>query len=141
KDKKKAMKHSVKRLKRCLQLKCINKYIITKRRLMNYIGSIKDPKYKIKEAEDKMGNKVYSYRYNDNKKIIKLNKELKENLKETINYKEAKEETLRLTEKIDKLEIKEDKRLEYLENFKKRIEEAFTELIGDLNEFNNETND
>ncbi|KKK65831.1 hypothetical protein LCGC14_2970190, partial [marine sediment metagenome] len=77
---------------------------------MNYIGPIKNPKSKIKEVEDKMGNRVYNYRYNDNKKIIKLNKELKENLKETIKYKEAKEETLRLTEKIDKLEIKEDKR-------------------------------
>jgi len=42
---------------------------------------------------------------------------------------------------VDKLEEKEDKRLEFLENLKKRIEEAFTALIGDLNEFNNETND
>ena len=34
-----------------------------------------------------------------------------------------------------------EKRLEFLENFKIRIGEVFTELIGDLNEFNNKTND
>lgn len=40
-----------------------------------------------------------------------------------------------------KLEVKEDERFESLENFKEGIEEAFIELIGDLNEFNKEIND
>jgi len=42
---------------------------------------------------------------------------------------------------LDKLETKEDKRLEFLENVKVRIKKVFTGLIGDLNEFNNEIDD
>ena len=141
KDKKKTMKYGVKMIKRYLRLKCIKKYIITKRKLMNHKGYTKIPISIVHEAEDKMGNIVYNYRFNENKKIIKLNKELEENLKETKKYKETKEEVLTLTEKLDKLEIKEDKRLEFLEKFKKKIEKAFTKLIGNLNKFNNETND
>ena len=140
-DKKDAMKYGVKKLEKYLRLKCIKEYAITKKRLMNYVGSIKYPRTKIKEEEEKMGNIVFNYRLRENKKIERLNNILERCLKRTKEYKEAKEETFKLTEDLDKLEVKEDKRLEFLEKLKKRIEDVFTELIGDLSEFNNETND
>lgn len=141
KDKKHTMKYSVKMIKRYLRLKCMRKYIITRRKLMNHKGYTKYPESKVKKTEDKMGNIVFNYRYGENKKIIKLNKELEEKLRETHKYKEIKEKTFRLTEKLDKIEVKKDKRVEFLDNFKERIEEAFSELIGDLNEFNDKDDD
>ncbi len=36
---------------------------------------------------------------------------------------------------------KDNKRLKFLEKFKKRIEKVFTKLIGDLNKFGNEIDD
>ena len=135
------MKYGTKMLEKYLRLKCIKEYIRTKRKLMNYIGYTKYPKSKVGKTEERMTNIVFNYRFSENKKLKKINKVLERNLKKTNEYKEAKEEAFRLTEKLDKIEIKEDNRLEFLGKFKIRIEEVFTELIGDLNEFNNETND
>ncbi len=140
-NKKNAMKYGTKMLEKYLRLKCIKEYIRTKRKLMNYIGYTKYPKSKVEKTEERMANIVFNYRFSENKKIKKLNKVLERNLKKTNEYKEAKEEAFRLTEKLDKIEIKEDKRLEFLGKFKIRIEEVITELIGDLNEFNNEIDD
>ena len=140
-NKKNTMKYGTKMLEKYLRLKCIKEYIITKRNLMNHISYVKDPKSKVGKTEERMANIVFNYRFSENKKIKKLNKVLERYLKRTNEYKEAKEETFKLSEILDKIEIKEDKRLEFLDEFKIRIEEAFTELIGDLNEFNNETND
>ena len=135
--KKNTMEHGVKMLEKYLRLKCIKEYYITKRKLVNYIGSIKYPIPIIEKKEIEMGNIVYNYKFTENKKVEKLNKILERCLKNTKEYKEAKENIFRLNEGLDKLDVKEDKRLEFLENFKERIKEAFTELIGDLNEFNN----
>ncbi|MFW9973549.1 MAG: hypothetical protein ACFFDF_25435 [Candidatus Odinarchaeota archaeon] len=140
KDKKETMKYNVRLIKRHLKLRCSRKYFITRRKLMNHEGYVKVPEAKVEKVEEKMGNRVYNYGFNENKKIIELKKELEEKLKETNKYNEAKEEAYKLTEKLDKLEIKKDKRVEILDNFKKKIEDVFTELIDDLNELNNEIN-
>lgn len=140
-DKRKTMKHGIKMLEKYLQLKSIKKYVITKRKLTSYIGSVKYPKSKIIKVEEEMGNAILDYKFNENKKIKKLNKVLKRCLKRTEEYKKAEEKALKLTKEIDKLEIKEDKRLEFLEKYKIRIEEVFSELVEDLNKFNKKIND
>lgn len=141
KDKKNTMKYGVKMLEKYLRLKCIKEYTITKRKVMNHIGYVKAPISRVREVEVGMANIVYNYKFSENKKIEKLNKVLERCLKKTKEYKEAKEEVFELTEELNKLEVKEDKRLKFLDKFRKRIAKVFTKLIDDLNEFNNKIND
>lgn len=140
-DKKNTMKYGVKMLEKYLRLKCMKEYTITKRKVMNHIGYVKTPISKVREIEVGMANIVYNYKFSENKKIEKLNRVLERCLKKTKEYKEAKEEVFELTEELDKLEVKEDKRLKFLDKFKERIAKVFTKLIDDLNEFNNKIND
>lgn len=125
-----------------VRLNCIKKHIQLTRQLKNYTGSIK------KEAPEKTikakAKELRTHIYNDSgrpeaiKRREGYDKSLRVSLQHTTEYKEAKVDITNLEEELEERKEKEDKRLEFLENFKSGIEEAFTELIRDLNEFDNE---
>lgn len=135
----------VKMSQKGVRFNCIRKYINLTRQLRNYIGSIKKetPENAIRVKEKELRTHIYSYsgRPEANKRIEEYNKSLQRNLRQTTEYKEAKSDITKLKEKLEERKEKEDKRLKFLDKFKKRIAKTFIKLIGDLNEFNNKTND
>ena len=129
-------------LEKRVQFRNKREYIKLKRQLENYIGSIKDdiPEKTIRAKEQEL--REYTKTNTARKNAIKMkrgfNKHLQLNLRRTIEYKEVKADITKLKEELEEREEKEDKRLELLNNFKEKLEEVFTELIGELDKFEGE---
>lgn len=135
----------VKMSEKGVRFNCIKKYINLTRQLKSYIGSIKKktPEKVIRVKEKELQTHIYNYsgRPEANKRIKEYNKSLQTSLRQTTEYKEAKNDITKLKKDLEQRKEKEDKRLEFLYKLKKRIGKTFTKLIDDLNEFNNEIND
>ena len=144
-NKVKKLNNLIKMSEKEVRFRNIKKYIELTKQLKSYIGSIMEdiPERKISAKEKELRTYIYKYsgRPEAIERIGKYDKGLQRNLRQTTEYKEIKADMTKLEEELEERQKKEDKRLEFLGNFKIRIEEVFTELIGDLNEFNNKTND
>ena len=124
----------------------IKKYIQLSRQLKNYTGSIKKeaPERTIKGKEKELRTHIYndSGRPEAIKRIEGYDKSLEYCLLHTTEYREAEVDVKKLKKELEEREKKKDnKRLKFLGNFKKRMEKVFTKLIGDLNKFDNENDD
>ncbi len=129
-----------------VRFNCIKKYIQLTRQLKNYTDSIKGktPERVIKGKEKELQEHIYndSGRLEAIKRIKDYDEGLECCLLHTTEYREADVDVKKLKEELKEREKKKDnKRLKFLENFKKRIEKVFIKLIGDLNKFDNETDD
>lgn len=144
-NKVKKLNNLIKMSEKGVRFRNIKKYIELTKQLKSYIGSIMEdiPERTIIAKEKELRTYIYKYsgRPEAIERIGKYDKGLQRNLRQTTEYKEIKADMTKLGEELEERQKKEDKRLEFLENFKIRIGEVFTELIGDLNEFNNKTND
>ncbi len=144
-DKVKKLNNLIEMSEKGVRFNNIKKHIELTKQLKSYIGSIKEdaPEKTIraKEKELQVHISKYSGQLEANRRRRKYNKGLQRNLRQTTEYKETKADITKLNEELEERQKKEDKRLEFLENFKIRIEEVFTELIGDLNKFDNEIDD
>lgn len=144
-NKVKKLNNLIKMSEKGVRFRNIKKYIELTKQLKSYIGSIMEdiPERTISAKEKELRTYIYKYsgRPEAIERIGKYDKGLQRNLRQTTEYKETKADMTKLEEELEERQKKEDKRLEFLENFKIRIGEVFTELIGDLNEFNNKTND
>ncbi|MBA7467090.1 hypothetical protein ES707_02286 [subsurface metagenome] len=144
-NKVKKLNNLIKMSEKGVRFRNIKKYVELTKQLKSYIGSIMEdiPEKIIRAKEKEFRTHIleYSGRPEAIKRKRKYDKGLQRNLRQTTEYKETKADMTKLGEELEERQKKEDKRLEFLENFKIRIGEVFTELIGDLNEFDNKTND
>lgn len=144
-NKVKKLNNLIKMSEKGVRFRNIKKYIELTKQLKSYVGSIMEdiPERTISAKEKELRTYIYKYsgRPEAIERIGKYDKGLQRNLRQTTEYKETKADMTKLGEELEERQKKEDKRLEFLENFKIRIGEVFTELIGDLNKFNNKTND
>jgi len=138
----KKLNELIKISEKSVRFNCIKKHINLTRQLKNYDGFIRygKPENKISEKERELRTHIYndSGRVEAEKRVKKYNKNLLYNLKRTVEYKEAKVNLIKLKEELDERKTKEDKRVEILDSFKEKIEEMFTELMGNLEEIDEE---
>lgn len=128
----------IKMYEKGVQFKNIRKYIELKHKLENYIGSIKgdEPEKAIvvKERELRKHTENNPALKDAKKRRRDFNAILQYYLRKTTEYKEAKTDITKLEEELENRVVEEDERKGVLNEFKEKLEKIFEDLIGELEE-------